>query len=149
MAVIRDRRDAGLPVVNLTGLERSLDAGDIDGALLDDELAPALVGERLRELALDHLGGDPAEHDVFLANRTTAGLVATMQAVVPHGGVVVGVSAGYSHPAVVRSVRLAGGRLVDTVGAEAFAAALASERGWTRWSSPASPSPTKHSRGTS
>ena len=126
--VIRARRDAGLPVVNLTGLERSLDAGDIDGALLDDELAPALLGERLRELALDHLGGDPAEHDVFLANRTTAGLVATMQAVVPHGGVVVGVSAGYSHPAVVRSVRLAGGRLVDTVGAEAFAAALASER---------------------
>lgn len=122
--VIRSRLESGLPVVNLTGLERSHDPGEVETCLLDDELAPAMLGERLRELALEHLGGDPAEHEVFLANRTTAGLVATMQAVVPAGGVVVGVSAGYSHPAVVRAVRLAGGRLVDTVGAAALTTAL-------------------------
>jgi L-seryl-tRNA(Ser) seleniumtransferase len=126
-SVVRDRLDAGLPVVNLTGLERRFDTAGVDPGLLDDELAPALVGERFRELALEHLGGDPNTDEAFLANRTTAGIVATMQTVVPDGGVVVGVSAGYSHPAVVRSVRLAGGRLVDSIGADGFAAALATE----------------------
>ena len=125
--VIRARREEGLPVVNLTGLERAFAPDEADLALLDDELAPAMLGERLCELALEHLGGDPDEHDAFLVNRTTAGLVATMQVVVPPGGVVVGVSAGYSHPAVVRAVTLAGGRIVDTVGAEAFVRALANE----------------------
>lgn len=125
--VIRARRDEGLAVVNLSGLERSFDSGDVDSSLLDDELAPALLGDRLRALALEHLGGDEAEHDVFLANRTTAGLVATMQVVVPAGGLVVGVSAGYSHPAVARAVRLAGGRLVDTVGAAELVPALTPE----------------------
>ena len=125
--VVRARRDAGLPVVNLTGLERALDLADVESGPLDDELAPALLGERFRERALEHLGGDSVEDEVFLANRTTAALVATMQTVVPDGGVVVGVSAGYSHPAVVRSVRLAGGRFVDSVGADGFAAALAGE----------------------
>lgn len=126
-SVVRDRLDAGLPVVNLTGLERTFDTAGVDPGLLDDELAPAIVGERFRELALEHLGGDPNRDEAFLANRTTAGIVATMQMVVPDGGVVVGVSAGYSHPAVVRSVRLAGGRLVDSIGADGFAAALATE----------------------
>ena len=125
--VVRARRGAGLPVVNLTGLERGLDPAGVEPDLLDDELAPALLGERFRELALEHLGGDPVGDEAFLANRTTAGLVATMQTVVPVGGVVVGVSAGYSHPAVVRSVLLARGRFVDSVGADGFAAALATE----------------------
>jgi L-seryl-tRNA(Ser) seleniumtransferase len=125
--VVRARRDAGLPVVNRAGPEHALDPADVEPGLLDDELAPALLGERFRELALEHLGGDPVEDEAFLANRTTAGLVATMQTVVPDGGVVVGVSAGYSHPAVVRSVRLARGRFVDCVGADAFVAALASK----------------------
>ena len=39
----------------------------------------------------------------------------------------VGVSAGYTHPAGVRAVALAGGRLFDTVGAAAFVAALDAE----------------------
>jgi len=125
--VVRERRDGDLPVVNLTGLERGFEAGDVEAGLLDDELAPALLGERLRELGLEHLGGDPHEHDVFLANRTTAALVATMQVVMPPGGVAVGVSAGYTHPAGVRAVALAGGRLVDAVGADAFVAALEAE----------------------
>ena len=125
--VVHERVEAGLPVVNLTGLERGFDAGEVEAGLLDDELAPALLGDRLVELGLEHLGGDPERHDVFLANRTTAALVATMQVVLPPGGVAVGVSAGWTHPAVVRSVALAGGRLVDTVGADAFLAALAAE----------------------
>ena len=125
--VVRARVEAGEPVVNLTGLERSFDPGDVDPDLLDDELAPALVGERLVELGLEHLGGSAEEHDVFLANRTTAALVATMQVVVPPGGVVVGVSAGYTHPAVARAVGLAGGTLVDADDGEALAATLDAE----------------------
>jgi L-seryl-tRNA(Ser) seleniumtransferase len=50
-----------------------------------------------------------------------------MQVVLPAGGVAIGVSAGYTHPAVVRAAALAGGRLVDTVGADALLAALESE----------------------
>jgi L-seryl-tRNA(Ser) seleniumtransferase len=125
--IVRERRDAGLPVVNLTGLERGFDAGGVEPGLLDDELAPALLGSRLVELCLEHLGGDPDRHDVFLANRTTAALVATMQVVMPAGGVALGVSAGWTHPAVVRAVALADGRLVDSVGADAFLATLAAE----------------------
>ncbi len=96
---------------DFTGLVRSLALPE--GAPLDDELAPALYGERLTELGLEHLGGVRGRDDVFVANRTTAGLVAAMQVLVEPGATVVGFSAGYSHPAVRRAVRLAGGSLVD------------------------------------
>jgi L-seryl-tRNA(Ser) seleniumtransferase len=95
-----------------------------EGVPLDDELAPALVGERLTELGLEHLGGITGRDDVFVANRTTAGLVAAMQVLVPPGATVAGFAAGYSHPAVGRAVRLAGGTLVDVRDAAALAAQL-------------------------
>ena len=110
---------------DLTGLTRSLDAGATPADELDDELAPALHGERLRELGLAHLGGDPERDDVFVANRLTAAVVAAMQVLVRPGSTVVGVSAGYSHPCIGRAVRLAGGELVDAVGLEEARAALA------------------------
>jgi L-seryl-tRNA(Ser) seleniumtransferase len=120
-AVLRDTGDhlaklrtawrvfAERPVFDFTGLERSLGLGDTPPEHLDDELAPALYGERLTELALEHLGGDPATHDVFVANRTTAALVAAMQVLVNPGDRVVGASPSYTHPAAVRAVELAGG----------------------------------------
>ncbi len=113
--MIAERHAAGT-VFNFTGLERSM------GTELDDELAPALHGERLRELALDHLGGDPERDDVFVANRMTAAIFCAVQALARSGSTVVGVSAGYSHPSVVRAVRFAGAKLVDTVGLDGFAA---------------------------
>jgi L-seryl-tRNA(Ser) seleniumtransferase len=95
-------------IFDFTGLERGLvlpeDVGD-----LDDEVAPALYAERLTALALDHLGGDAERHDVFVANRTTAALVAAMQVLVRPRARVVGISPSYTHPAAVRAVRLAGG----------------------------------------
>ena len=109
---------------NFTGLERSLDLGDADPSLLDDDLAPALFGERLTELALEHLGGEPGRDDVFVANRLTAAIVAAMQVLVRPGDTVLGVSARYSHPVVVRAVKLAGGELLDTTGYDEFAAHL-------------------------
>lgn len=88
-----------------------MDPGELD--VLDDDLAPALVGERLTELALEHLGGVPGRDDVFVGNRLTAAVVAAMQVLVHPGAVVVGVSPSYTHPAVVRAVHLAGGEFVE------------------------------------
>jgi L-seryl-tRNA(Ser) seleniumtransferase len=105
------RRHAEGTLFDFTGLVRSLALPE--GAPLDDEFAPALYGERLTELGLEHLGGVAGRDDVFVANRTTAGLVAAMQVLVEPGATVAGFSAGYSHPAVKRAVRLAGGTLVD------------------------------------
>jgi L-seryl-tRNA(Ser) seleniumtransferase len=121
--IVEERRGEDT-LFNFTGLERALSFGDVDESLLDDDLAPAIWGDRLTELALDHLGGEPGRDDVFVANRLTAAIVAAMQVLVRPGDTVLGVSARYSHPVVVRAVRLAGGELVDTRGYEEFAAQL-------------------------
>jgi L-seryl-tRNA(Ser) seleniumtransferase len=47
-----------------------------------------------------------------------------MQILVRPGDTVLGVSARYSHPVVVRAVKLAGGELIDTTGYDEFAAHL-------------------------
>ena len=106
---IVERRHRDGTLFDFSGLERSLDVGDAPPASLHDDLAPALVGERLTELALEHLGGVPGRDDVFVANRMTAAAVAAMQVLVRPGASVVGVSPSYTHPAVVRGVQLAGG----------------------------------------
>jgi L-seryl-tRNA(Ser) seleniumtransferase len=121
--IVEARRGEGA-LFNFTGLERTLLLGDVDETLLDDDLAPAFWGDRLTELALDHLGGEPGRDDVFVANRLTAAMVAAMQILVRPGDTVLGVSARYSHPVVARAVRLAGGELVDTRGYGEFAAHL-------------------------
>ena len=121
---IVERRHGEGTLFNFTGLERSLDLGGADAAVLDDDLAPALFGDRLTELALEHLGGDPERDDVFVANRLTAAIVAAMQVLVRPGDTVLGVSARYSHPVVVRAVKLAGGELLDTTGYDEFASHL-------------------------
>lgn len=110
---IVERRRAEGTLFNFTGLERSLvvDAGEL--ANMDDDLAPALVGDRLTQLGLEHLGGEASRDDVFVANRLTAAIVAAMQVLVEPGMRVVGVSPSYTHPAVARAVRLAGGELDD------------------------------------
>jgi L-seryl-tRNA(Ser) seleniumtransferase len=121
---IVERRHGDGTLFNFSGLERSLDLGGAEASVLDDDLAPALFGERLTELALEHLGGDPERDDVFVANRLTAAIVAAMQILVRPGDIVLGVSARYSHPVVVRAVKLAGGELIDTTGYDEFAARL-------------------------
>ena len=121
---IVERRHRDGTLFNFTGLERSLVLDGVEPGTLDDDLAPALVGARLTELALEHLGGIAGRDDVFVANRLTAAIVAAMQVLVRPGDTVLGVSASYSHPVVHRAVALAGGELVDTVGYDDFAAQL-------------------------
>jgi L-seryl-tRNA(Ser) seleniumtransferase len=122
--IVKERHQAGT-LNNFTGLERSFVPGDADPSLFDDELAPAFYGEELERLALDHLGGTSERDDVLVTNRLTAAIFVAMQVLVQAGDTVVGVSPGYSHPAVVRAVRAAGGELVETHDAKELAEALA------------------------
>lgn len=114
-------RDA---VFNLSGLERRLPGAPEELEAWDDELAPALYGERLTELGLAHLGGTPGRHDIALLNRQTGALLAATLVMAKPGDTVVGVSASYSHPAVTRAAARAGARFVDAVGVSEFEGAL-------------------------
>jgi len=107
-------RARGLEAVfNFTGLERSLPLTPEELAVADDEIAPAIYGDRFRAAALAHLGGTPGRHDAMLFNRLTAATVATHLTLVKPGETVVGVSPTYSHPTIVRAVALAGATFVE------------------------------------
>jgi L-seryl-tRNA(Ser) seleniumtransferase len=122
-AIIEERHGAGR-LYDFTGLERSLVPGDADPALFDDELGAAYYGDRLRALALQHLGGTPDRDDVLVTNRLTAAIFVAVQTLVQPGRAVIGVSPAYSHPAVSRAVRSAGVRLIETRGADELSARL-------------------------
>jgi L-seryl-tRNA(Ser) seleniumtransferase len=124
----RRLRDHGpASVFNFSGLERGLPLEPKDLAFADDEIAPALYFDRFRALALAHLGGNPETHDARLFNRVTAAVTATHLALVRPGDVVVGISAGYSHPSVVRAAALAGATFLDTTSVPMFADTLERE----------------------
>ena len=114
-------------VFNFSGLEHGLPLDAADLPFADDFVAPALYFEKFRKAALDHLGGSPAVHDAALFNRLTGATYATHLTLVKPGAVVLGVSASYSHPSVVRAAAQAGAKLVDTRGLDQFADALECE----------------------
>ena len=95
-AIIRERGPDAVFV--FTGLEHSLPMSSEELRFADDELAPALYFERLRALALAHLGGSSDLHDVAVFNRMTGATLATHLTLVRPDDVVIGVSASYSHP---------------------------------------------------
>lgn len=121
-AHIRKRReilgDDG--VFLLSGLERNLQLDEIDLSIMDDEIASALFSDEVRTRGLEHLGGDPDRHDVFVFNRLTAALLTAADVMINSGDVVIGVSPRYSHPAVTRAVAHGGGIFTDTTGLGAF-----------------------------
>ncbi len=127
-AVILDRYKR----LGLAGLHRLMGLLD-DGALPDffdgpeyedRYLGRLLAMERLRPLALEHLGGD-ARHEVLALNRQSAANYTVMQALIPPGSLVPyvvppypgGVSRG--HPSIPQAVELARSRweVVSTVDA--------------------------------
>jgi L-seryl-tRNA(Ser) seleniumtransferase len=110
-----------------TGLEHGLAMTPEEIRWADDELAPAVYADRVKALTLDHLGGTEEFHDVAVFNRLTGATLATHLTLVRPGTVVIGASASYSHPTVIRAAAQAGARFVDTVGVEAFARALERE----------------------
>jgi L-seryl-tRNA(Ser) seleniumtransferase len=111
-----------------TGLEHSLPMEPRDLRWADDEIAPALYWDRLKALALDHLGGSAAVHDVAVFNRLTGATLATHLTLVKPGEVVIGVSASHSHPSVIRAAAHVGARFIDTAGLDEFTRALERER---------------------
>ena len=115
-------------VFNFSGLERALPIRPKDLPFMDDDVAPALYMDQFRKLALTHLGGSSQIHETALFNRVTAGIFATHLALVKPGDVVVGVSAGYSHPAVVRAAAQVGAQFADTRGVGPFAESLQREQ---------------------
>ena len=112
-------------VFNFSGLEHGLplEADEIPTAT--DFLAPALHFDRFRDAALEHLGGDPERDDAALFNRITAATLATHLALCKPGQTVIGVSASYSHPSVIRASERVGTTLIDTAGVDQFGDALA------------------------
>ena len=125
-SLIRERGPGSTYV--FTGLEHSLPLAAEELEFADDEIAPALSFERLKELALDHLGGSVETDDVAVFNRLTGATVATHLTLVKPGDVVIGVSATHSHPSVVRAAGHVGARFIDTAGLGAFRDAIATER---------------------
>src|SRR6266851_1849933 len=121
-------RERGPQRVFFTGLEHSLPLAAEELAFADDEIAPALSFERLRTLALDHLGGSPDTDDVAVFNRLTGATMATNLTLVKPGDVVIGVSASHSHPSVIRAAGHVGARFIDTAGLAAYRDAIATER---------------------
>jgi L-seryl-tRNA(Ser) seleniumtransferase len=111
-------------VFNLSGLERGFRYDVEAPVLLDDELAAALHTDRLAELGLEHLGGEPGRHDIMLVNRQTGALLVALLVMVERGDTVIGVSPSYSHPAVTRAAAQAGASFIDTAGVKEFASTL-------------------------
>ena len=95
-----------------------------DLALFDDDLAPALMIDRLDALALDHLGGDAKTHGIVAFNRQTAAVITATAVMAGPGDTVIGVSATGSHPCVVRGAMRAGADFIDTLGVSQFERAI-------------------------
>ncbi|MCG8649418.1 MAG: hypothetical protein MI861_06280, partial [Pirellulales bacterium] len=101
----RRREELGADAVYLlSGLERNLQLDEVDLTVMDDEIASALFTDDVTERGLEHLGGDPSSHDVFVFNRLTAALLTAADVLIKPGDTVIGVSPRYSHPAVTRAV---------------------------------------------
>lgn len=111
-----------------TGLEHTLPMQKEDLLFADDEIGPALHFDRLKSLALEHLGGSADKHDVAPFNRLTGATMATHLTLVKPGDAVIGVSASHSHPSVVRAANHVGSRFTDTAGVANFKEALAREQ---------------------
>ncbi len=123
--IIRSRGPEAIFI--FTGLDHSLPMEPEDLRWADDEIAPALYWDRLRALALDHLGGSPATHDIAVFNRLTGATLATHLTLVKPGDAVIGVSASHSHPSVIRAAAHVGARFTDTAGLDEFSRALERE----------------------
>lgn len=126
-SVIATRIESGgrQRLYNFSGLDRAIHLRPDDLDYLDDEIAPALYGQKMVAAGIEHLGGRRPIHDVAITNRVTAGIVATALTLLRFGQTVVGVSANYSHPCIRRAVLRAGAKFFDNHGLEAFRTCIA------------------------
>jgi L-seryl-tRNA(Ser) seleniumtransferase len=124
-SIIRERGPDNVFI--FTGLEHSLPMTGGELRFADDEIAPAFYFDRLRSLALAHLGGSSDLHDIAVFNRMTGATLAMHLTLVRPGDVVIGASASYSHPSVVRAANHVGARFIDTAGLAMFKQAIETE----------------------
>jgi len=109
-----------------TGNSRDFPLSPDDLARCEEWVGPGLFADRLQEVAVEHLGGQPSDA-VAVVNRTSGGIVAAMLAISAGMPVVSVVPAGdRSHASVIRGCRLAGVELVEVDEANALQQALAS-----------------------
>lgn len=99
-----------------------LSAADLD--LAEEWIGPGRFADRLRQVAIEHLGGRP-DDSVAVVNRTSGGIVAAMLALAGGQPVVSYVPAGdRSHASVIRGCGLAGVELVEVDDVSAMAGAV-------------------------
>lgn len=117
------RRDAALKIIksrlqkygregvyDLTGLSGGFPIKDLDKNLLETYAGPAVFDEALQTLGKIHLGGE----QVLAVNRTSAGILAVIMALVDEGDEVVHyLPKSPAHPSIPRSVELVGASYIE------------------------------------
>lgn len=117
------RRDAALKIIksrlqkygregvyDLTGLSGGFPIKDVDKNLLETYAGPAVFDEALQTLGKIHLGGE----QVLAVNRTSAGILAVIMALVDEGDEVVHyLPKSPAHPSIPRSVELVGASYIE------------------------------------
>lgn len=99
-----------LKLYDLTGLSGGFPVKKEDICLLETYAGPAIFEEKLKPLAIKHLGGEK----VLALNRTSSGILATILALVKPGNQVVHFLPELpAHPSIPRSVKLVGGSYVE------------------------------------
>ncbi len=95
---------------DLTGLAGGFPIKKEDKRLLETYIGPAIYEEKLKRLAVEHLGGE----EVIAFNRTTAGILATIIALTKPGGKIIHyLPESPSHPSVPESAKVRGAEYLE------------------------------------
>ncbi|MBC7118960.1 MAG: TIGR03576 family pyridoxal phosphate-dependent enzyme [Methanobacteriaceae archaeon] len=95
---------------DLTGLAGGFPIKEEDKRLLETYIGPAVYEEKLKRLALEHLGGEEA----IALNRTTSGILATIIALTKPGDKIVHyLPESPSHPSIPKSAKLRGVKYLE------------------------------------
>lgn len=125
--LIRSRLETAGPesIQVLTGNMRGFPLRPSDlGEAVEEWQGPSLFLDRLRDRAVEHLGGEP-RHAAAAFNRTSAAIVATLSVLGAEGVVSFAPRDGGAHPSVRRGAAVAGARLTEIDDAAAVEATLA------------------------
>lgn len=120
--IIRKRKKKGEGIYNFIGVNTSFPIETADLEMATDELVGAsFYVDKLRKMAIEHLGGDPREHEVLFCNRLSAGNVATVLSFVKEGDILLSYIApprGFTHSSIRYGTKLAGAAFVEAVSPE-------------------------------
>ncbi len=120
---------------DITGVHRHFLVDEKDKPYLDEWLGETYLS-RIRDLVFKIMGGDAETDDIFIANRTTAAILAALLTLVREGDTVVAVApvdgkkyrSTYTHPCVLKGVALARGNFVEVYGPKELEVVLKKDR---------------------